>query len=68
MKEKKIDMLYIWESKRKDKNIVDVNGDGFILSRGGDEYMQGNEDVHLVMNEGIDMNVGKHELVRSRLL
>lgn len=35
-------MLYIWESKRKEKNITDVNGDGLILSRGGDEYMQGN--------------------------
>lgn len=53
------------EIQDKGEKQIDLNGDGWILSRGADEYMQGSEDVGSVMNERVG---GKYELVPSRLL
>jgi len=44
-------VLNICESKRKGKDVIDLNEDSLNLWSGVDEYMQRSESVGLFMNE-----------------
>lgn len=68
MRERKLDVLSVSETKRKGKDVCELDGDCLALWSGVDSTDHGSQGVGLILSGKAKKHVRKYELVSPRLL